>query len=296
LIDGALVANHQHIANGGTGRFIQTGGTNEGGVSLGDNDDSDGTYELRGGTFTGSMTIGYEGTGRFIQTGGTSNVGTFSIAYDYGSVGTCTFSGGSTTVGYLLVGCNNGNGSLEITDAAADITVSKILKFGTKSEFYAVPGATIHMTGSEFQNYSPRPYKVIGLDNLTLIFEGGSEDIDPFEVAGLDLGAIMEGFDSNFALGTLQLGGDDIGYIQLVDDCDNTPDHEGADALYVYNLIIEAGSTLDLNGLNIYYLTATIDGDIIDSAGSGGSQQIPEPASATILLLGAIAVFRRRKK
>lgn len=54
-----------------------------------------------------------------------------------------------------------------------------------------MPGATIHMTGSAFENESTDPADLAGLSNLSLIFEGGSANVDPFEVAGEDMGAVM---------------------------------------------------------------------------------------------------------
>ena len=196
-------------------------------------------------------------------------------------------------VNVLYVGYGD-SGTLNITDAAASVTVSGRLYFGAAGFLTAVPGSTIHMTGSAFENESINPDNLVGLGNLTLIFEGGTGDVDPFEVAGEDMGAVMAGFDSNFALGTLQLGGDaGIGQIQLVDTFDNRPDWEGSEALYVKNLIIGAGSTLDLNGLNLYYLNFTDLGGSIDFNG-GDMQQVPEPATLLLLALGGVALLRRK--
>ena len=51
----------------------------------------------------------------------------------------------------------------------------------------------IHMTGSDLENTNTNPADLAGLGNLALVFEGGSEDIDQFEVAGEDMGAVVEG-------------------------------------------------------------------------------------------------------
>jgi len=80
-----------------------------------------------------------------------------------------------------------------------------------------------------------------------------------FEVAGEDVGRVLAGLEGNFALGALQLGAEEAGNVRLVDLSDNQPDWEGREALYVHNLIIGAGSELRLNGLNLYYLDASID-------------------------------------
>lgn len=74
---------------------------------------------------------------------------------------------------------------------------------------------------------------------------------------------------------------------------DNQPEWEGAEALYVKEIIIGPGSHLDLNGLNIYYLSSDISpGTLI----SGGSMiAIPEPTTVGLLTLGAIWIARRRR-
>jgi hypothetical protein len=171
------------------------------------------------------------------------------------------------------------NGTLNITDPAASITVSSLLYFGPDGTLAAVPGSTIHMTGSAFENESTDSSDLSGLANLTLIFEGGTEDVDPFEVAGEDLGAVREGFYGNFVLGTLQLGGEaGVGQVQLVDLFENQF-WTGDEALYVENLLLGDGSLLDLNGLNLYYRTFTDLGGTIEMNG-GGMFQVSIPGDA----------------
>ncbi len=361
---GQLSADWETIGDYGTGTFTQTGGTNTVSTSLylGYAAGSNGTYNLSG---TGQLsadgeTIGYSGTGSFTQTGGTNTLsGWLFLGYNSGSNGTYTIFGGSLSTVDFYVGYD-GSGTLNITGSAANITVSNLLHFGADSTFTAVPGSTIHMTGSAFENENTDATDLAGLSNLELIFEGGSADIDPFELAGEDMGAIMAGFTDNFALGTLTLGDVDIGKIQLVDDFDNQPGWLGSEALYVSNLNIGAGSYLDLNGLNLYYLQGSIDpaativynggnlfellpgdfdldGDVdgvdfglwqsgyptasgatlsdgdFDGDGDvdgvdfglwqanyptnlGGSAAIPEPTTMGLLIVGALAILRRRSR
>ena len=63
-------------------------------------------------------------------------------------------------------------------------------------------------------------------------------------MAGEDLGVVMGGFDENFALDSLILGGDDIGQVQLVDWRDNMA---GIEALYVNDLVLGSSSYLDFS-------------------------------------------------
>ncbi|MDY7011608.1 MAG: PEP-CTERM sorting domain-containing protein [Planctomycetota bacterium] len=211
---------------------------------------------------SGTLTVGtLASAGAVNQSGGAVNAAdTVAI----GKNGIYTLSGGVLEVNSEL----DVSGQFNLASASADVVVENRLSFETGSTFTSVPDATIHMTGASFGNESTSSSDLTGLRNLTLIFEGGSEDFDPFESAGEDMGAVVAGFDNNFALGTLQLGGVDIGQIQLVDNFDNQSGWVGSEALYVANLILGAGSTLDLNGLNLYYYTGEISGTVLEEGGA----------------------------
>lgn len=302
---GQLSANDVWVGFEKTGLFQQTGGTNtiaEDLVLGWESGDSSGTYELSGtgqlsaaNEYVGYGLYGPGATGIFIQTGGTNTVnGELVLGYYSGADGIYDVSNGNVAAEGLYIGYG-GSGTLNISGSGATITVGNLLHFGDDSTFTAVPGSTIHMTGSAFENENTDPSDLAGLANLTLIFEGGSEDIDPFEVAGEDMGAILAGFDTNFALGTLQLCGDaGIGQLQLVDLFDNQTDWIGSEALYVEDLILGSGSYLDLNGLNLYYLDFIDYGGTIDLNG-GSLTFVPEPVTLVLLFLGGLALLRRRK-
>ena len=295
-----------------------------------------GTLNIQGGTFT----VGTLASAGLINQSDGSVHASGSVAV--GANGTYTISGGTLEVDSELAV----SGEFNFASSSAHVVVKDKLAFETGSTFTAVPDATIHMTGSAFQNESTNSANLAGLGNLKLIFEGGTEDVDPFEAAGEDVGAVAGGFvTANFLLDTLQLGGTAAGKIQLVDDYDNQDDGSlGNEAVYVNNLIMNAGATIDLNGLNLYYLNigdpkqffcgdGDMDGDVDLSDfftlkanfgtgncwaegdfdgngdvelsdffilkvnyGSSSSKTIPEPASASLLLLGAVAMLRRRKK
>ena len=74
-----------------------------------------------------------------------------------------------------------------------------------------------------------------------------------------DLGNVAAGFVNNFAYGTLELGNGT--YVQLVDQAQNSPGTK-PEALYVENLIVPAGCTLDLNGLSVYARAFQVNGTV----------------------------------
>ena len=284
--------------SGSKGIFNQTGGTNSTSsyIVLGYFSGSEGTYNLSGTgqvISAGNQRVGYRNgsTGIFNQSGGDNSVGqNLILGSDAGSNGRYTISGGTLTAKELQVG-SFGAGRFDIESSSASITLSDLL-FGADSVFTAVSGSTIHMTGSSLDNWNTDETDLSGLNNLSLIFEGGA-GVGTFEVAGQDIRPVMSGLDENFALDALILGGDDIGQVQLVDWRDNMP---GTEALYVKHFILGNGSYLDLNGLNLYYLTFTDYGRTIDLKG-GQLAQIPAPGT---LVLGSIGVgfvgwLRRRR-
>ena len=210
--------------------------------------------------------------------------------------------------GNLILG-RDGEATFEFAPCADKVYIDGMLLIGPNlvatvdPGFCPEAGPTFHMEGSAFENESSDPAKLADLAKMSMIFEGGALDLDPFEVAGEDRSVDAAGFDLNFALGTLQIGSAaDIGRLQLVDAFDNQLDGGlGNEALYVYELMVTAGSELDLNGLNLYYGAADIDHDAIVILNGGSLQQanpIPEPAGLVLIgsaLLSAVGLARRRR-
>jgi len=148
------------------------------------------------------------------------------------------------------------------------------------------------MSGSAFENFGTDPEQLAGLRELRLIFEGGPGVWDAFEVAGEDRGATMAGFSDNFALATLEIGGAKIGQVRLSDAFDNQTDWVGVEALYVAILTINAGSTFDLSGHNVYCLNLVNNGGNIVLNG-GGLYTVPKPSTLVLLLAVGFAVLLR---
>ena len=201
--------------------------------------------------------IGDTSTGGFSHTAGTNTIQRdLYLGYEPGSHGTYSISGGSLEAKGIYVGLGGG-GELNILNSDASITVAgERLRFGTHSVLTAVEGSTINMHLAKFQNRSTDPAALAGMSNLKVVFQRDKQSKNTFEVAGQDMGVSLVGFDLNFALHALQVGSGGVrGVLQLVDDFDNQPGWVGDEALYVENLIIEGvGSSIDLNGLNLYYL------------------------------------------
>ncbi len=195
--------------------------------------------------------------GLLLLTGGTATVaGDLTLGGSPGATGSCTISAGSLSAANLYVG-HGGGGTLTMNGPAAELTISGKLSLGPESVLSAVSGATIHMTGLAIENHSTNPAALAGLANLTLILEGGTEMVADVEAAGQDLGLAPAGWEDNFALGTLQLGGAAAGRIRLV-NAQLNHDPPADEALYVNDLVLNPGAAIDFNGLNLYYLNGGI--------------------------------------
>ncbi len=220
------------------------------------------------------------------------------------SGGKYNVSGGSLITSNLILGVYE-EGALNITDARANITISNKLSFDSQSIFTAIPWTTIHMNDSGFDEgltdfgieiKSTNPDNLEDLINLKLIFEGGTNALYELEVAGEDRGNVLTGFDSNFAFAALQIGSDsDIGKVQLVNHFDNQPNWTGTEALYVKYLILEADSSLDLNGFNLYY-TKLIDFGGTITLNGGSLVQVPEPVTISIFALSSLVLLKRQRR
>jgi len=208
------------------------------------------------------------------------------------SSGWLGLGGGSVQTRKLSVGAARGSGTLEFDDPSALVSVSDEVTFGSLATLVAVQGSAIHMTDplAAFLNESTDTVALAGLANLEVIFEGGIEysydkgcggGCQPcgpqpqcnsrpqcgqpapscqsqlqwavYEVSGADLGKVAAGFSGNFVLEKLTVGGSKPAAVKLVDRYDNgnrgTSNHE---ALYVHNVSVAAGSTLDLSSLKVY--------------------------------------------
>ncbi len=215
--------------------------------------------------------------------------------------------GGTLRAGLLWVGPlfhdsgDESRNELAISHPTAELVIDRALNgspaagyaaFHRNSQLSAVPGSHIRMRDTRFLLESDEPENFADLINLTLTFEGSPEDGKHMEVMGLDVGPVDAGFDLNFALGTLELGGEGFGWVKLDDWADNHPDSEVAEALYVDTLILHAESILELNGFNLYYRHLVDEGGTVIGAG-GAMVLVPEPGGAGWILAGLMGLAWR---
>lgn len=137
------------------------------------------------------------------------------------------------------------------------------------------------------------PAAVVGLQNLRLIVDGGSTKLSLLEAASRDMGATLDGFNENFALQAIQIDFDSAA--RLVNANDNSLLWTGNEAMYVNWLILETGSSLDLNGLNLYCANYVNNGGTIILNG-GQVEMIPEPMTFGLLGAGLACLFARKRK
>ena len=152
-----------------------------------------------------------------------------------------------------------------IIDGSDTSTVSlknSSVTFNSPGILIGQPSASIEVTGSIFGDTTDRSlFQPSG--TVSLSGTGTSAIPQFFEVMGQDLGNVPAGFTSNFAYGGLSVGAND--YVRLVDLQKNSGT-SNPEALYVNTLVVSSGSTLDLNGLKIYYRAGEINGTV--TAGS----------------------------
>jgi hypothetical protein len=279
-----------------------------------------GVYTLsRGRLSEANLVIGYKGIGAFVQTGGSCTVGLgVNLGIQAGGswpdgTGTFSISGGTCRASAFNVGVA-GRGDLQVLGPDANLEIVSSLSFGSKGGLTALPGSAIHLVGpsSRVQCQTVDANRMAGLQNLRVVFEGGTT-WSYWERAGRNLGADPNGFQKNFCLDTLQLGGALVGKVRLLDAVDNELDGANNDVLYVGDLLIASGSVLDLYGSTVYVQDRLVlDGntyyasfpsrvflpgvypELIDSTGGGRVVLTPEPAALGLLVLGGLGIFRRR--
>jgi hypothetical protein len=151
--------------SGGTGTFIQDGGTNSEGNSLivAVSANSVGLYTLIAGSLdvTGKEEIGYGARGIFNQSGGTNNVlavESFYLGVNSGAPGGYFLSGtgtlsvsGNEYIGQSGTGNFNQSAGMNVMEAGRSLYVGYN---GSSTASYTLSGGSLSVTGSEYIGYS----------------------------------------------------------------------------------------------------------------------------------------------
>jgi len=112
--------------------------------------------------------------------------------------------------------------------------------------------------------------------------------LQTFEVAGYDVGPVPAGFDTNFAVGTLEVTDDAT--VSFVDTFPNTG--SGAtEALYVDTLILRESATVTLVDCRVYYNTLIDEGALIESTGEGSLVPVGGSAIPAVSTWGMVAMW-----
>ena len=154
-----------------------------------------------------------------------ANLRTYSNGTDYPIGGTLVSTGG----GPIVV-----KGGLTI-DGQGGLSVS------TNSNFWVAGNLLGNTTDAAGFN----PLGNVILNNTTAT----SSSPQLLEAMSQDMGRTTAGLKQNFAYNTLTLESGD--YVELVDQSNNSPGN-GAEAVYANLLVVPAGTTLNLNGLNLW--------------------------------------------
>jgi len=271
-----------------------------------------GTAQINGNVNVGKVYVGFAGTGVVTQAQNTFTATELHLGNKAGADGRYDIGGGTLNVSKIFVG-EAGTGRFNVTNSGATINISKSLEFGaTTANYSAVADTTLRFANdTAFKNAAKITANVAGLAETTFLFNGtGNSSINFFEVAGQDLGAIVDGFTNNFHIKGITIGGSGAATLKLVNDYINyngTPPGTYSEALYVHNLIINSGSTLNLNGFHLYCGTFTNYGSVIGGSvivvqggagGLGDNPVIPEPTALLMILpalLGLGTLIRRRR-
>jgi hypothetical protein len=175
------------------------------------------------------------------------------------TAGTLVLGGTWTNGGTLLAGSWTNTGTLAVSgggtcEVSGDLQVNGLgVLAADGSGGYTISGSLLGDT-TNVALYTP--------SQLDLCGSGTEAAPQQLEVMSQDLGPVPAGFESNFAYGGVAISPWYNSYIRLVDQADNVP---GAtpEALYVDNLVVSRGATLDLNGLHVYARSTRIGGTVI---------------------------------
>ncbi|MHC4414878.1 MAG: right-handed parallel beta-helix repeat-containing protein [Planctomycetota bacterium] len=197
------------------------------------------------------------------------------VVGDYVNNGTTTVQNGTLTIiGTLtnngtIIGDVAGGGAAQALPAAAGdgLAVLGDLTLGAGASLLMSSADLTVRTSRDFDaaindnasfDLAQAELRTVGLGDVAQSLEIMSKDIGP-DPAGLD-----RTLPGHYPLGILRIGPTPT-IVSMVDLHDNDGLGQGlCEAIYVANLIIDGGATLNTNGCSVYYTTAQVDGAVDD--------------------------------
>ncbi len=247
------------VGYGGTGKLdVKAGGTayvGGGGAQIGAQGGSDGQVLLSG--------AGLWHVGGSLYVGGT--------AAAQGGAGLLSLVGSTVTVTEDMKVW--GSGTVKVGAGSIFTIKGQSLTLANKSQYQADPGAKIELLGTNLIIENDDPADVAGLADTTLVFAGGAGVTDDIELCGGDRGGAWSSFQDNFTIGRIEVGtATTPGCLRLANAFPNSG--MPTEALYVRELVVRSGSSLDLNGMQVYALEYDDDGGQIIPGTGGGLSRI----------------------
>ena len=205
--------------------------------------------------------------------------GQITISFNYGNSGFPTvngvelFSGGTQILainaGLLAGGTITVNPATFTDDATLQaingetLDVSGSLTVDDPASLTTSNSGTILIGGSLLGNTNnATSYQMAG--SLSFDGSGTSQTPQVLQAMSTDWGATSAGFLSNYAYTTLALANGT--YLELVDESQNSNGSSAPEALYVENLVVPSGTTLNLNGLHLYAANEQVAGTVVGGA------------------------------
>jgi hypothetical protein len=168
---------------------------------------------------------------------------------------------GQLTVGGTALAGLEDPGNLSFEAVPNHFEVTRSLEFGRAARYLAVPGTTLTFRGDQLRLDSNSPESMTGLQATELLFQSPGADATPLEVQ-VEVAGHVGGAGSlsdNFAWGKLRVPEQTTVLLQLQDMVDNQSDRELPEALFIQELVLDAGGVLMLEGASrVYYQTLTV--------------------------------------
>ena len=261
--------------------------------STSDIDILNGTLVLQGSFYDGDVDIGSNaapdlstptgfvtGFGTFVETIEVFGDGEWLVQADTQSFGNIDLEGGRITVqnGVLTAfdGIDNFGGSIvgDVALARGSSADGGAAVYGTffmsDASELRMPAAGANVRAADDFEIAINSNTRFDMAQASIQMIGDSRTTQTLELMSRDIGPDAMGLDrtiaNHYPIGTLRIGPAGT-TVNLVDVYDNANDGMGGcEALYVRELIIDAGSVLNTNGCPVYYETLTIEGVVDDPA------------------------------